>query len=398
MTRILDLRSNDDPRDAIHWAVQALVEGKVVAIATDTVYGLAASALSPGAVETILDLKGRDGADPMAISVSSREAASDFFCEVSPLARRLAARCFPGPLTLVVPCRSSRSAIIQIPPSVRQKITGPGDCVGFRVVDHRVLYHIHRLVSAPLVLTSANRSGDEAPTTAGGVLKSLGVAANDPRLALVLDDGPTRFGRPSTVVRVDNDGMEILRSGAIEEAAMEQFAKPLIALVCTGNTCRSPMAETLLRDQLFKRFGCEDAARVVSAGLAASAGMSASPQAIEVMGRKSLDLTSHTSRPLDDSIIASADLILTMTQRHREAILTAFPTLSDRVFTLRQNGGDISDPVGCPVDVYQACADQIETELSRWMDRHIAALIPHPSHSSRTATRNSDDTTPGGQS
>jgi protein-tyrosine-phosphatase len=261
-----------------------------------------------------------------------------------------------------------------------------------------VLYHIHRLVSAPLVLTSANRSGDEAPTTAGGVLKSLGVAANDPRLALVLDDGPTRFGRPSTVVRVDNDGMEILRSGAIEEAAMEQFAKPLIALVCTGNTCRSPMAETLLRDQLFKRFGCEDAARVVSAGLAASAGMSASPQAIEVMGRKSLDLTSHTSRPLDDSIIASADLILTMTQRHREAILTAFPTLSDRVFTLRQNGGDISDPVGCPVDVYQACADQIETELSRWMDRHIAALIPHPSHSSRTATRNSDDTTPGGQS
>lgn len=375
MTRVLDLRSTDDPRDAIHWAVQALVEGKVVAIPTDTVYGLAASALSPGAVETILDLKGRDESAAMAISVASREAAGDFLCEASPLARRLSARCWPGPLTMVVPCDCRQSAIGQIPRSVREKIVGPGSGVGFRVVDHRVLYHIHRLVSAPLVLTSAHRSHDPPPTTAKSVSQSLGLSNETSEIPLLLDDGPTRFGGPSTVVRVDGRRMEVLRKGAIEQAAMDQFSKPLIALVCTGNTCRSPMAETLLRDQLSQYFGREDAVRVVSAGLAAAPGLGASPQAVEVMGRRDLDLTGHASRPLDDTIMATADLILTMTRRHREAILAAFPALADRVHTLRRDGGDISDPVGSPVDVYQRCADQMEGELSGWLTNTIATLV-----------------------
>lgn len=149
---------------------------------------------------------------------------------------------------------------------------------------------------------------------------------------------------------------------------MNQFVKPVIAVVCTGNTCRSPMAETLLRERLREKLGSEDAVRVLSAGVAAGVGSGASPQAVEVMGLRNLDLTGHSSRPLDDAVMNVADLILTMTRGHRAAILAAWPNMHDRVHTLRRDGGDITDPVGMPVEVYESCSEQIDQELAAWLD------------------------------
>ena len=111
MSKIFDLQKTDDPRDLVHMTVQALVEGQVVGVPTDTVYGLAANALCEDAVERLLEIKGRAQTTPLAISVRGREAAGDFFCRLSGVARRLSFRCWPGPLTLVVPCQSKHSAI-----------------------------------------------------------------------------------------------------------------------------------------------------------------------------------------------------------------------------------------------------------------------------------------------
>ena len=363
MTKILDLRQTDDPRDIVHRTVQALSEGQVVGVPTDTVYGLAAHALDAEAVDKIVEIKGRGDA-PMAISVRSRQAAEDFFCEASPLARRLSYRCWPGPLTLVTSCDHPHSAVNQLPKPVRERITGEGGGIGFRVVEHRVLEAIHRYMAAPLVLTSANLSDQQPQSTAKGVADQL-----SDRLALLLDDGRTRYGGASSVVRVDGNRWEILREGVIERAAMNQFVKPVIVMVCTGNTCRSPMAETLLREMLLKKLGREDAVRVLSAGVAAHNGSSASPQSIEVMGERQLDLTGHSSQLLSEDVMNVADLVLTMTRSHRAAILAAWPEMHDRVHTLRQDGGDISDPIGMPIDAYRQCADQMALELEQWVKR-----------------------------
>ncbi len=362
-TTVFDLQTTEDPRDFVHRTVQALVEGQVVGIPTDTVYGLAAHALCVDAVERLCEMKGRSSTAPLAISVRSRDEAGDLFGELSPLARRLTHRCWPGPLTLVLPCDSPRSAASQLPEGVRRRITGEGNCIGFRVVDHRILSYIHRFLAAPLVLTSANISGKPAPSDAGGVLDQL-----DDTLPLLIDDGPTRYGGASTVVRIRDNRWEMLREGAIERAAMNQFVKPVVAVVCTGNTCRSPMAETLLREQIRKKYGSEDAVRVLSAGVAAGNGSGASPQAVEVMGGRGLDLTGHSSRQLDDEVMNVADLVLTMTRGHRAAILAAWPNMHDRVHTLRRDGGDVTDPVGMPVETYLQCAEQIDSELASWLE------------------------------
>ncbi len=363
MPTVLDLRASDDVRDIVHRSVQALVEGRVIGVPTETVYGLAADALNEAAVEQLCEIKGRDEKTPLAISVSSRESAGDFFDQLTPLARRLSYRCWPGPLTLVVPSHSDRSALTQLPAAVRRRIVGDHGCVGFRVVDHRIMSEIHRFLSGPLVLTSANLSGQPPPTTADGAKEQLGDS-----IPLLLDDGPTRYGGHSTVVRVIGNRMEILREGVIERATMSQFAKPVIVLVCTGNTCRSPMAEVLLKEKLRRKFSNEDAVQVLSAGVAAGAGSMASPQAVEVMDSRGLDLSAHSSRPLDDAVMNVADLVLTMTRGHRAAILAAWPEMHDRIHLLRRDGGDISDPVGMPVECYESCAEQIDCELSAWVE------------------------------
>ncbi len=206
MLTTLDLRSTDDPRDIVHRTVQALVEGCVVALPTETVYGLAADALNEQAVARLCEIKGRESHVPLAISVPSRDAAEDFICEMSPLARRLCNRCWPGPLTLVAPCSSPHSAVTRLPAAVQARIMGDFRGVGFRVVDHRILAGIHRYLSGPLVLTSANLVGEETPTTAQGVAEQLGDS-----VPLLLDDGPTRYGGASTVARVLGNRLEILR-------------------------------------------------------------------------------------------------------------------------------------------------------------------------------------------
>ena len=380
---IHDLQQTDDPRDLVHRSVQALVEGHVIGLPSETVYGVVASALCVEAVEKLaamVESEGSSGIGRIALCMRSHDALGDFLAPKTRLASRLSQRCFPGPLTLISECQSEESAIGKLPGQVQNILQTANRCrersesdpisenVAFRVSSHRLLSHVHRYLAAPLIWGEFSTESSNALTTAGEFeehLSSLNPAAS---LPLLLDDGPSRYGGVGTVVRLAGNSWKIVRQGVIQRAAMNQFVKPVIAIVCTGNTCRSPMAETLLRDLLHKRFGSEDVARVISAGVAAGRGSGASPQSVEVMGRLGLDLTGHSSQPLDDPLMSMADLVLTMTRRHRDAILAAWPDRKDRVFTLRRDGGDVSDPVGMPVDVYEQCADQIREELEKWLD------------------------------
>ena len=120
---VIDIRSAEDTRDVVHRAVQALAEGRLVALPTETVYGLAASALDEQAVKRLIAVKNRPEGQPLTLAVKSADDALDYVPDLSLLGRRLARRCWPGPVTLVVEDRHPDSLIGQLPPSVRQ-----GDC------------------------------------------------------------------------------------------------------------------------------------------------------------------------------------------------------------------------------------------------------------------------------
>ena len=142
--------------------------------------------------------------------------------------------------------------------------------------------------------------------------------------------------------------------------------KPVnILFVCTGNLCRSPMAEYLLRHRL----GPASGVVIGSAGVFAPSDAAASPPAVAVLAERGIDLSAHRSRMLDTAQVAAADLIVVMTAAHRQGVLSAFPQAAGKVFLLtgfgvKKKGTDIADPIGLSVDVYRKTRDQIDEALS----------------------------------
>jgi len=172
-------------------AAEALRGGGVVAFPTETVYGLAVHPGKPAARARLRRVKGRDSRKPFQLLLASRRAAMARCPSMPAAARRLARACWPGPLTLVVRARNGR-------------------WVGLRVPDHPVARSLARRCGGALVATSANLSGEPPARTAREALDALG-----DRVDFVLDGGKTDLGAASSVVRVSEDGWQVLREGAI---------------------------------------------------------------------------------------------------------------------------------------------------------------------------------------
>jgi protein-tyrosine phosphatase len=362
------VRKADDVRDVVHRAVQALAEGRLVVIPTETVYGVGALALNEEAVARLRAVKSRKGDHPLPLAIRGAEEALDYAPDVSPLFHRLARRCWPGPVTLVVDASHPQSLIRQLPPTVQQAVF-PHQTVGLRVPGHQVALDVLQMIAGPLVLTSANRAGEPEAKTAEEAVRAMG---DD--VALILDDGPSRFGDPSTVVRVRESVFEILREGVVPGRAIKRLANVMVLFVCTGNTCRSPMAEWFFRKMACEQIGCkfdalEDNGLVVrSAGIAAGVGGKASPEALEVLEKEDLDMSSHETQPVTETLVRNADVIYTMTPAHRQAIVAQWPEAAERTKVLAADGSSVVDPIGGTSDRYKQCAEQIRSQLAARLD------------------------------
>ena len=376
MAHTLDWKSSGDPRDLVHIAVQALVEGRLVALPAETAYHVFASGLRPAAVEQLVKLAERKQTRRPCIFLRSPQEALDYSPELSVVASRMVQRGWPGPLVLELPADADESLSSSLPAQVRGQLLIDGKFLPQRVAAHEAIVQAMRLMPGPLVAASmvdpqgkAICNGLDAARMAGE-----GVTA-------VINDGATHYGGFASTVRVDEAQCRLTSPGVIELEALQRMSQFLVLLVCTGNTCRSPMAETILRDLLVKRFpehfrGPLPPATIGSAGLSAFPGGPASSEAIAVMKKRGLNLQNHQSHSITERSLRQADLILTMTNSHRSAILERMPALSDKVHLISGGKGDLSDPFGGPESLYEACADQIEQFLQTWLGEIEESWFP----------------------
>jgi len=193
--------------DGVSTIVEALAAGESVALPTETVYGLAADALSPEACAKIFEAKSRPLSDPLIVHIPSLDWLPRL-TSPTPTALALAEKFWPGPLTMVLPRQS-------IVPDI---VTAGQDTVAIRRSAHPLFDEVAKAFGKPLAAPSANRFGRISPTTAAHVLAEL-----DGRIPLILDGGPCAHGIESTIVHVSEDGLRVLREGPITRDDLRAF-------------------------------------------------------------------------------------------------------------------------------------------------------------------------------
>lgn len=367
---LLDPRSPD--WSAVDRAAKALADGALVAFPTETVYGLAANAARAESVDRLRRAKGRVAEQPFTVHIGRRADCQDFVPELSPVAQRLVRKGWPGPLTLVFPVAEPAKA------KVHARLSGPGadsiysrNTVGVRFPDDRIAERLLISAGAPIIASSANPTGSVPPTDAEAVRQHLAEQS-----VLLLDAGPTRYRKSSTIVSLNGRGYKVLRAGVLDERMIQRLATVNILFVCTGNTCRSPMAAAFCGQMLAEQMGCRidelphHGIIVHSAGTLGVSGGGASRQAIEVCRRQGIDISSHLPRGLDVELIQPADYIFTMARHHLDVVRSLSPRDAGKACSLHPEE-DIADPIGGSVEDYERAAGKIKEALAKRMSEVV---------------------------
>lgn len=350
----IKLALNDSNQPLVQEVKETLLKGGVVALPTETVYGLGAVAGNKAAVEKLTSLKQRSADKPFTLHYGNRESALTAFATLPPYGYRLAETFWPGPLTIVYDSVSEGKS-------------------GVRVPDHDFLSRTLNALGQPLYLPSANRSGEKEALSAAEVEACFGES-----LDLIVDGGEPRYFSSSTVIDITYHPFKILREGAVSvRDILDQYIRKRIVFVCTGNTCRSVMAEYLLKKYLadydpllLERY------EIISRGTGAFCGAPASPAVIPLLNEeKACGAESHQAGQIDRYTLLSSDLIFTMEEGQRSALVSLEPTAESRIFNLKKflppdMEKDIFDPIGGTEQIYRDVFEIIRTaviELRDWL-------------------------------
>ena len=322
--------------EVIQKAADYIRQGKIVAIPTETVYGLAADYNNPEAIKRLYEVKGRPQDKPFSIAIANAQALEYLAQDVSSLSYKLVDKFWPGPLTLVLRSAGER----------RQTI-------GLRMPNNRVALMIIEAATVEVALPSANPSGAKPSQSAQEVLQYLGG-----KIDLVIDAGKAELGMESTVVDLTHLPFKILREGVIKKEEIENIAQSkMVLFVCTGNSCRSVMAEGLLKKELTKLRHTN--VEVFSAGIAAFNGLGSTAETLELLAKEGIDMSQHETKRVNKLMLESADLILAMDSIQERCILQLAPDAGKKVYLLKEfaklvdSDLNITDPIGQGIDYYK---------------------------------------------
>ena len=358
--------------DGIHKAAQLLAHGKLVVLPTETVYGIALNLASPAARDAARQIKS-GAADtaalpaPWVIHVAQIDDLLAWTPNISPLGRRLVTKSLPGPVAFQIKLDPAAENAARARLGAAADETLHNGFITLRCPEFPATQNVLAAVRLPVAIIGAGNRTQPAVCELAELPAALFAPSNSPAIDAALDGGPARYRRSSTLVRIDDDQYSILRPGVIDDRIIHRMADLTILFLCSGNTCRSPMAAAIASRLLADRFKISPADLplrhivIQSAGLHASRGMHATPEAVESVQAFGAALSSHLSQPATaegGGLLRRADVIYTMTSAHREELVDLFPWAERKTFRLDPEG-DIADPIGAPLAVYQRVARRL---------------------------------------
>jgi protein-tyrosine phosphatase len=360
--------------DAAREAAAALNRGELAALRTETVYGVFARGDKREAVDRVRALPRRAGtgqwgtlawhAPTVDAVLEAHEKAS---IEIAPALRRAMRRVWPGPVTLRLHGEGIGDLIgaVGLISGVADARGEDGHALSVRVPDDTWASMALQQAGGPVVGASAEPiETGESPAAPGACPKGLEKAG----VAVVQDEGPSRYARHSTVIDMQPDGDWSIRAeGALTAEQVTERLATLIVFVCTGNTCRSPMAMAVATS-LLRRRGKGHRAIAISAGVSAMNGARATPEAILASEAVGARLSDHRSQLATPELLDKADVIYTMTASHAEAARAMLPASQRSKVHLLDSQGDIDDPIGGPQTLYDELARRLVGTIERRLE------------------------------
>lgn len=348
-TKIIKVDSSTYDESYVNEAASILKSGGLVIIPTETVYGIAANMLDKKAIERLARIKGRPADKPFSLHIHKKENVDEFAKDIPVAAYKLMDRFWPGPLTIIFKSENQNT-------------------IGIRMPDNEIAFKIIAAAGVPIVCPSANISGKSAPANFQDAIKDLSGLVE-----LAIDAGDTKLKVESSVVDLTQQPLRILREGAIKRKDIEEVVnRKTVLFVCTGNSCRSVMAEALLKKKLEERDRSD--VEVLSAGIMMLGGMGATEQTKEILKEEGMDVSPHLSQMVTKDTIDKSDIILVMEKLHEEKILEMAPQAKNRLFLLKEfakisdDNLDIKDPIGKSTEFYVEIFATIKQAIERIID------------------------------
>ncbi|OQY05091.1 MAG: threonylcarbamoyl-AMP synthase [Planctomycetales bacterium 4572_13] len=369
-TEILKITAPDDSQ-SVQRAAELLDAGALVAFPTETVYGIGCK-VDKQTIDRLDAVKNRPSSKRYTLHIGSREQLKKYVPSMNARVRKLVQHAFPGPVTIVFELddEALRQAERNFPKSVFELLYADGT-LGVRYPACPVTCAILAAAQFPVVVPSANPAG-LAPAVAAKEV--LGYFDGKIECIVEIPDFAADLKQSSTVVKIGKRDIRILREGAMSACQIRDWATIRVLFVCTGNTCRSPMAAGFGRKYFSDNLGCpvdelEHFGYIIdSAGVAACEGVPASRYAVEVCRGQRIDLGGHQSHQLTLGDVEQSDVIFTMSRSHRDSIVQLFPSASEKCFVL-DDTSDILDPIGSGIDVYRSCFRQIGNNIMKKKER-----------------------------
>ncbi|MCM8819926.1 MAG: L-threonylcarbamoyladenylate synthase [Candidatus Omnitrophica bacterium] len=354
MTKKVFVDPNDIDKAIIQGIAKVVLDGGIIALPTETVYGLAAIAKNNEVVQRLYQIKRRPKDKPFTyVEDEIDDVINSYFSTLTPFGYRLIEKFWPGPLTIVYYSKKDEK-------------------IGVRIPSHPVAFEVIKAINQQVFLPSANISGEKEATQAEEV-ESIFLDKID---LIVASDPSLVKGKPSTVIDLTYKPFKILREGIIsEKEIIDVFIKKRIVFVCKGNTCRSPMAQFLFSKYLAEaKPYFKDRYQVLSRGVLPFGGIRLTKAVEDILKEKEHIVVDYfQSKPIDRQTLLSSDLIFVMEDSQQEYLMSLEPTIEGRIFHLKKFlppslEKDIPDPIGKSYEFYEEVYKIIKKAILELVD------------------------------
>jgi protein-tyrosine phosphatase len=364
-TKVVKIDAAKPDKAKLKEAATLIDAGALVAFPTETVYGIACR-VGSDSLKKLNNLKNRPPDKHYTLHISQKANLPKYVPSIGIRAEKLIKNAWPGPLTIVF--NLEPEDIKKLKKSLEKDVFKNlynQNSIGIRCPDNPVASQLLQMVHNPVVAPSANITGQNPAVKPEQVLAQF-----SGQIEMLLDAGPCKYKKSSTVVKINKNNLQIIRPGEYSQEQLQEMAKIQFLFLCTGNTCRSPMAEGIFRKYLAEKLNCEvdhlekNGYKVCSAGTMGLVGMPATMEAVTACAAKGFDIKAHRNRAMSQKLIEDADIIYAMSRTHCRTVRAFSEQAADKCLLLAKDR-EILDPIGQSQRVYNKCADLIEKAVKK---------------------------------